>query len=118
MAGSHLFAGHFRRRCGAQLIEVPNIDNSAWLDDGRLLLASHLSPLRMGHCFEVIEGSCGAGYELVAVDTDSGATEVLFRHEGGGPFGPATVAVPYRGRLYAGSFSGDRLAEIRLATHD
>ena len=95
-------------------VKVANIDNSAWLDDGRLLLASHLSPLTMGPCFGITKGSCGSGYELVAVDTKSGVTEVIFRDEKGGPFGPATVAVPYQGKLYAGSFSGDRLAEITL----
>lgn len=93
-------------------IAIPNIDNSAWLPDGRLLVASHLSPLTMGRCFGLLNGSCGAGYALIAVDTDSETSEVLFRTEQGGPFGPATVAVPYRGKLYAGSFSGDRLAEI------
>jgi hypothetical protein len=36
----------------------------------------------------------------------------IFSAEKGGPFGPATVAIEYRGKLYAGSFSGDRLAEI------
>lgn len=95
-----------------QVVEVKNIDNSAWLEDGRLLLASHLSLLTMAPCFGLTEGSCGGAYELVAVDTRSGATQVIFRQEQGGPFGPATVAVPYRGKLYAGSFSGDRMAEI------
>jgi hypothetical protein len=95
-------------------IEVANIDNSAWLEDGRLLLASHTSPLTMAPCFGLTKGSCGAPYELVAVDTQSGDTQVLFRAEKGGPFGPATVAIEYQGKLYAGSFSGDRLAEIPL----
>jgi hypothetical protein len=95
-------------------VKVANIDNSAWLDDGRLLLASHTSPLTMRPCFGLTKGSCGSGYELVAVDTKSGVTEVIFGANKGGPFGPATVAVPYQGKLYAGSFSGDRLAEITL----
>ena len=68
----------------------------------------------MGSCFGLTKGSCGSGYELIAVDTKSGLTEVIFRADKGGVFGPATVAVPYRGKLYAGSFSGDRLAEITL----
>lgn len=93
-------------------VEVPNIDNSAWLADGRLLLASHTSPMTMMPCFGVTQGSCGAPYELVAVDTRSGATEVIFVDGKGGPFGPATVAVEYQGKLYAGSFSGDRLARV------
>ena len=96
------------------VVEVPNIDNSAWLDDGRLLIASHLSPATMAPCFGLAEGSCGSGYQLVAVDTDSGATEVIFKRTRGGPFGPATVAIPYMGTLYAGSFSGDRMAAITL----
>ncbi|CAA0079234.1 Uncharacterised protein [Halioglobus japonicus] len=93
-------------------IEVPNIDNSAWLEDGRLLLASHTSPLTMSSCFGLLQGSCGAPYELVAVDTLTGDTEVIFSAEKGGPFGPATVAIEYQGKLYAGSFSGDRMAVI------
>tara|TARA_R110002073_G_scaffold86915_6_gene206473 strand:- start:836 stop:1903 length:1068 start_codon:yes stop_codon:yes gene_type:complete len=94
-------------------VHVPNIDNSAWLDDGRLLLASHLSPLTMFPCFGLTQGSCGAGYELIAVDTATGATQQIFRAEQGGPFGPATVAIEYQGKLYAGSFSGDRMAELQ-----
>ncbi|MCB1703617.1 MAG: SMP-30/gluconolactonase/LRE family protein [Halioglobus sp.] len=96
-----------------QTVQVPNIDNSAWLGDGRLLLASHLSPLTMFPCFGLTQGSCGAGYELIAVDTETGVTESIFRAERGGPFGPATVAIEYQGKLYAGSFSGDRMAELR-----
>jgi len=95
-------------------IAIPNIDNSAWLDDEHLLIASHLSPLSMGSCFGVTKGSCGSGYELVSANVKTGETKVIFRHEAGGPFGPATVAVPYKGKLYGGSFSGDRLAEIGL----
>jgi hypothetical protein len=93
-------------------IAVPNIDNSAWLPDGRLLIASHLSPITMAPCFGLTEGSCGSGYQLVAADTTTGETEIIFKREKGGVFGPATVAIPYRGALYAGSFSGDRMAKI------
>ena len=95
-------------------IDVPNIDNSAWLEDGRLLVASHRAPVAMSACFGLTEGSCGHGFDLVAVDTGTGNTLVVFSHEGGGPFGPATVAVPYKGKLYAGSFSGDRIAALAL----
>jgi hypothetical protein len=94
-------------------VSVPNIDNSAWLADGRLVVASHLSPLTMAPCFGLTRGSCGAGYELVAVNTRNGETETIFRSEGGGPFGPATVAINYQRKLYVGSFSGDRMAELR-----
>jgi len=92
-----------------------NIDNSAWLEDGRLLVASHHSPFTMSNCFGLARGSCGHGYDLIAIDPDNpDDPQVLFSHPGGGPFGPATVAVPYKGKLYAGSFSGDGMAEITL----
>lgn len=93
-------------------IEVPNIDNSAWLSDGRLLLASHLSPLTMGSCFGLERGSCGSPYQLVAVDITAGTSETIYTSFDGEPFGPATVAVEYEGAIYAGSFSGDRLVRI------
>jgi len=63
-------------------------------------------------CFGLTQGNCGSPYELVAVDTLWGNTEVIFRAEKSGPFGPATVDVEYQGKLYAGSFSGDRMAQI------
>lgn len=93
-------------------VEVPNIDNSAWLPDGRLLLASHVSPITMANCFGLEKGSCGSPYELIAVDTQTGKTTTVYTSQEGEPFGPATVAVPYQGKLYAGSFSGDRVAVI------
>lgn len=95
--------------------EVPNIDNSAWLEDGRLAIASHYAPFTMMNCFGVTQGSCGHGYDIVAVDpSDTDKPKIIFSHAGGGPFGPATVAVPYKGKLYGGSFSGDRLGEITI----
>ncbi len=97
-----------------QAIPVPNIDNSAWLPDGRLLLASHDSLLDMAGCFGVTEGSCAAGYSLVAVDTETGKTKTIFQSSPDQAFGPATVAVLYRGVLVAGSFSGDRMAIIDI----
>jgi hypothetical protein len=68
----------------------------------------------MAPCFGLLEGSCGSPYQLVAVDTKTGETVTLFSADQGGPFGPATVAVEYQGVLYAGSFSGDRIARITL----
>jgi hypothetical protein len=39
------------------------------------------------------------------------ATETIFEHRGP-PMGAATVAVPQGGRIYMGSFVGDRLISI------
>ena len=95
--------------------EIPNIDNSAWLEDGRLAIASHYAPLSMMPCFSLTRGSCGHGYDIVALDpAKPDQPTVIFAHAGGGPFGPATVAVPYNGKLYLGSFSGDRLGETKV----
>lgn len=96
-------------------IEIPNIDNSAWLPDGRLLLASHRSPLTMSPCFGLTRGSCSSPYDLIAVDTNTGETQTLYESQPGEPFGPATVAIEYQGKLYAGSFSGDRAAVIDIS---
>lgn len=92
---------------------IPHIDNSAWMPDGRLLIASHRMSLNtILTCFNVLKGSCGGAYDLVALDPASMATEVLFQHDGGGPFGAATVAVFDGQAWFAGSFSGDRLARF------
>jgi len=97
-----------------QTVPVPNLDNSSWLPDGRLLVASFDSMLGLAGCFGATEGSCGAPYSLVAVDPANGDTETLFHSSDGEPFGPATIAVAYRGKLYAGSFTGDRMAVIDI----
>ncbi|MEM0955461.1 MAG: SMP-30/gluconolactonase/LRE family protein [Pseudomonadota bacterium] len=97
-----------------QRVSVANIDNSAWLPDGRLLLASHESLTEIIGCMDLLEGTCAAPYSLVAVDPKTGETDVLFKSSPGELFGPATVAVMYEGKLYAGSFSGDRMAEITI----
>ncbi len=99
-------------------VPVPNIDNSEWLDSQHLLIASHNSSiLRVMTCIGLTEGSCGGGSDLVLLNTETLETEILYSLKEGGPFGPATVAVPYDGDLIAGSFSGDRLAIIKVK-HD
>ena len=97
---------------------VASGDNSAWGSDGRLWVVVHRDGIvNLLSCFEVQEQSCGAGFEIVAIDPDTMAFETVFAHRGA-PMGAATVAVPQAGRIYMGSFVGDRLIYIPDFTAD
>ncbi|MCX2981019.1 hypothetical protein EYC98_09100 [Halieaceae bacterium IMCC14734] len=87
-------------------------DNSAWGSDGRLLVASHTgSLLTMVGCLDAHAETCPVALEIVALDPQTMATGVVFSHSGA-PMGAATVAVPQAGRIYMGSFAGDRLISV------
>ena len=91
---------------------VPNADNSAWGTDGRLWVTTHNDTIpNMLTCFEKQDSACAARFEIIAVDPESMATEMVFAHRGP-PMGAATVAVPQAGRVYMGSFVGDRLISV------
>jgi len=92
--------------------DIASADNSAWGSDGRLWLASH----EMGagdfiSCYPNPEQPCPGPFSIVALDPDTGESERLFHHEGP-PMGAATVAVPQAGRVYMGSFLGDRMISV------
>ena len=88
---------------------VANADNSAWGTDGRLWVTTHTAPLSdMIACAGNQEVACGASFAVIAVDPDTMVSETVFAHAGP-PMGAATVAVPQAGRVYMGSFVGDRL---------
>ena len=88
---------------------VANADNSAWGSDGRLWVTTHTAPLSdMIACAGSQELACGASFAVIAVDPETMMTETIFAHAGP-PMGAATVAVPQAGRVYMGSFVGDRL---------
>jgi hypothetical protein len=92
--------------------EVANADNSAWGSDGRLWIATHNGGIgEMLSCIENPEKPCAGSFEIVAMDPETMATEVVFSHRGA-PMGVATVAVPQAGRVYMGSFVGDRLISV------
>jgi hypothetical protein len=92
--------------------EVPNGDNSAWGSDGRLWIATHSGTLpEIMSCFDSQERPCAAPFEIVAMDPETMETEIVFSH-GGPPMGMATIAVPQNGRVYMGSFVGDRLISV------
>jgi sugar lactone lactonase YvrE len=92
--------------------QVANADNSAWGTDGRLWLATHSDGLLATvSCFESRVKPCGAAFEIVAMDPDTMEADVVFAHRGP-PMGAATVAVPQGGRVYMGSFVGDRMISV------
>ena len=91
---------------------LANADNSAWGTDGRLWVVTHTDSMsNMLACFGNQEAACGASFAIIAVDPDSLEIEKVFEHRGP-PMGAATVAVPQAGRIYMGSFVGDRMVSI------
>lgn len=96
----------------AERYPVANADNSSWGPDGRLWIATHTMGLGdMVACFTDQSEPCPGAFAIVALDTDSGSIATVFRHEGP-PMGAATVAVPQAGRVYMGSFAGDRMISV------
>lgn len=93
--------------------DIPNADNSAWGSDGRLWVMTH--DMGIGDilsCFDNSDAPCPGGFDIIALDPATGAFESVFQHEGA-PMGAATVAVPQGGRIYMGSFVGDRMISVR-----
>ncbi len=91
---------------------VAHADNSAWGSDGRLWVVTHTGGImKTAACFSRQESPCSAPFAIIAVDPETLAMESVFEH-GGAPMGAATIAVPVAGRVYMGSFVGDRLISV------
>lgn len=87
-------------------------DNSAWGADGRLYVATHTGGfLETIMCFSNQSQTCGGAFEIIALDPESMSTEKVFSHSGP-PMGVATVAVPQGGRVWMGSYAGDRMISV------
>jgi hypothetical protein len=92
--------------------EVANADNSAWGSDGRLWVATHNGGIsQMMVCIEDPQAPCSASFEIVGLDADTLEARPLFSHSGP-PMGVATIAVQQAGRVYMGSFVGDRMISV------
>lgn len=114
----NLYANHLVRKIdrasGEHLGEaaVTQPDNSAWLPDGRLLVASHPQDTFIPElCRDVHSGACGARFLLVAINTDTMKAETLFEQKGA-PMGAGTVAVEWGDHWYIGSYAGNRLLKV------
>lgn len=95
--------------------KVPGPDNSTWAPDGRLLVASFTGSLfdTLG-CGDLPRGACPVEFQIVAVDPQTLATEVLYRNAGA-PMGGGTVGLRVGDELFIGSFAGDRILRVRLS---
>ncbi len=103
---------------GEQVVGIGHVahaDNSAWGPGGELWLASQAMELPVYQaCTRDQSITCGMSFEIVALDPQTMKTRVIFRHQGP-PMGAATVATAHRGKVYIGSFLGDRLLVVPLA---
>jgi len=100
---------------GRALGEAPvtHPDNSTWASDGRLWVASLSGQVsELLACDEIERGSCPVGFEIVAVDPRSFATERVYAGDGVS-MGAGTVGLQVGGDLYVGSFAGDRVLRVR-----
>lgn len=95
-------------------VAVKNPDNVVVDEQGYLWIASHLNDPIEGRCEEGHAGPCLLPFQVMKVDPDTMQGEVVFQHDGE-PMGYATVALPYNGRMYLGSASGDRVASVAIA---
>jgi hypothetical protein len=94
---------------------VASPDNITWGSEDRLLVASHTDGItELLACQNLEQGACGFGFEIVGLDPDTMARTTLLSHRGA-PMGAATVALQIDGRIYMGSFAGDRIVYTDLA---
>ena len=90
-------------------------DNSTWASDGRLLVATHTGGLSDGmNCQGLETGSCAMAFSIVSLDPEDLSARAVVSHEGP-PMGAATVALEHEGRLYLGTYAGDRITVLPLA---
>ncbi len=90
-------------------------DNLAWAPDGRLLVAGQRGGLlELPRCATTTEGSCSMPSVVVAVDPGTLAVELLVDEDPATVIGAASIAVELEGKLYIGSFAGNRLVERDL----
>jgi hypothetical protein len=91
-------------------VSVMGPDNVTWSDDGMLLVASHhASTFDLLKCLGIERGNCGFRFQIVEVDPETLTSRVILDQQGS-PIGAVTVALPFKGRLYLGTFAGDRIA--------
>ncbi|MDD9893891.1 MAG: hypothetical protein OXT49_10370 [Gammaproteobacteria bacterium] len=92
--------------------KIPHLDNIRWDQSGRLLAASMPTGLfESVRCLEIAPNNCGGTYNIVRLDPETLAHEVIYSHEGGQPMGAATVGFQVDKHLYIGSYSGNRLVK-------
>ena len=85
-------------------------DNFTWTPDGELLVAGQVADfLDMPSCLSVTEGSCGLASMVARVDPETLETEILVDQRPATVAGGASVALEHDGKLWIGTFGGNRL---------
>ena len=123
--GGTLYVNHYfgdqvvalDRASGKTLWSVPASapDNSAWTDDGILLVASHDHDLHtVFECNQHPLLPCAAAFKVVAIRASDGAHALIHHATGEEIMGEATVAVPFGGRIWFGSYVGDRIMGVPM----
>ncbi len=105
------------RELGRATVDSP--DNARWAPDGRILIASlsrDLTAEDFAACVSIEQAACGIPFKIVALDPHSMTiVETLYANEGT-PMGAGTVGLRVGDELFIGSFHGDRILRVNLAT--
>lgn len=91
------------------------VDNLNWASDGRLLGAGVPDSVAFARCFKEHIEHCPMAVRVSALDTVTQEHELLFSSEPGVMSG-ASVATQVGEKLYVGTFTGDRLLRVTLAS--
>ncbi len=87
-------------------------DNLTWAPDGSLLVAGQIaSPIEATACFEIPAGTtCGLGTGVARLDPATLEITPVLIHHPATVAGGASVALEHGGKIWIGTFGGDRLA--------
>ena len=102
-----------RRTGGVRRVPLPlTPDNLTPVEAGGFLVAGHTGVPVTGidACREPSAVPCGFPFAVAQIDR-AGRVSVIYEHDGSRIPG-ASVAVPHQGRLYLGSFFGDRVTVV------
>ena len=88
-------------------------DNVTWGPHRKLLVTGQRASLpEVMACGSLDEGTCAIPFVVAQVDARTLEVETVFEHDPATVGGAGTVAVQHRGRLWVGTFAGDRLLSI------
>jgi DNA-binding beta-propeller fold protein YncE len=89
-------------------------DNLSWTPAGQLLVAGQVaSPTEALSCADIPENtSCALGTGVSRLNPETLESEAVLLHDPATVIGAASVAIEQDGRIWIGSFSGDRIASM------
>ncbi|MEE3329857.1 MAG: hypothetical protein VX246_03220 [Myxococcota bacterium] len=88
-----------------------NPDNLTWTNDGRLLAAGQItSAVEVMGCFGIEGGTCAIASAAATIHPTTLEVKRIWTHDPATATGAASVALEHKGKIWIGTFSGDRLA--------